>query len=102
MGAAQSWRQTDLFGPSEMRVEREPMPVEFVERIRNELIGTLARARAAETMPWRDLTATTLAELRFHSIAGWLPSKEAEAMRDSFKIEMARLYEIAAAAAEAE
>jgi hypothetical protein len=78
------------------------MPAEFVERIRGELVGTLARARAADAMPWRDLTAATLAELRFHSIAGWLPSEEAEALRARFKTEMARLYAIAAEAAEAE
>jgi len=68
------------------------MPAEFIERIRSELVDTLARARGAEAMPWRDLTAATLAELRFHSIAGWLPPEEAEALRATFKIEMARLY----------
>jgi hypothetical protein len=78
------------------------MPPEFVERIRTELRGTLRRAREAEAMPWRDLTQATLAELRFHSVARWLPSDEAEALRASFKIEMARLYAVAAEGAEVE
>jgi hypothetical protein len=45
--------------------------------------------------PWKDLTAATLAELRFDSIAGWLPDDEASALRVSFKREMNRLYAIA-------
>jgi hypothetical protein len=95
MGTAQSWRQADLFSSSETRVQKEPMPAAFVERIRTELVGTLARARAADTMPWGDLTAATLAELRFNSIAGWLPTDEANALREDFGREMIRLYEIA-------
>ena len=96
MGRPQSSRQPDLFGNANTAVMTEPMPAAFVERIRGELVGTLARARAAEIMPWHDLTAATLAELRFHSIASWLPAAEAEALRESFKIEMARLYAVAA------
>jgi hypothetical protein len=46
-------------------------------------------------LPWKDLTAATLAELRFNSIAGWLPEREASALRLSFEDEMNRLYAIA-------
>ncbi len=42
--------------------------------------------------PWDNLTAATLAELRFDSITNWLPDDEASALRVSFKREMNRLY----------
>lgn len=48
--------------------------------------------REAPALPWKDLTAATLAELRFNSIAGWLPDDEASALRISFQREMTRLY----------
>ena len=37
---------------------------------------------------------TTLAELRFNSIAVWLPAEEAAALRAAFETEMARLYQL--------
>ena len=52
-------------------------------------------------MPWKDLTAATLAELRFDSIAGWLPQDETAALRAEFHRELDRLY-TAVAAADAE
>ena len=66
---------------------------EFVARIRAKLNSTLALARAAELPPWPDLTRTTLAELRFNSIARWLPDAEAVALRQAFDAELTRLYE---------
>lgn len=75
------------------------MPAEFVARIRNELGLTLALARNAVRLPWRDPTAATLAELRFNSIAGWLPNAEAEQLRAAFTTEMRRLWSVAAAEA---
>ncbi len=50
--------------------------------------------RTAQSLPWRDLTQTTLAELRFNSITNWLPTDEAEYLRAAFDVEMTRLYEI--------
>ena len=91
--------QPDLFADHEAaREERvpvgfEPPPADFVARIRNELESTLRAVRQAETLPWPDLTQATLAELRFHSIARWLPDDEAAALRAAFEVEMARLYE---------
>ena len=73
----------------------EPPEPDFVDEIRTELVATLALARQAATLPWRDLTRATLAELRFNSIAGWLPDDEAAALRAAFAIEMTRLYAIA-------
>jgi hypothetical protein len=75
------------------------MPADFIERIRNELTNTLVMVRRATTLPWKDLTAATLAELRFNSIAGWLPTDEANVLREEFGREMIRLYEIADRAA---
>jgi hypothetical protein len=107
MPSSQSPRQRDLFevaqpafGRGYASLLQEPPPADFIERIRNELVGTLAMARGAVRMPWRDLTAATLAELRFNSITNWLPASEGEALRESFNREMARLW--AAAASEAQ
>jgi hypothetical protein len=52
----------------------------------------LARVREAAALPWKDLTQATLAELRFDSIAGWLPEEEAAALRAAFHRELDRLY----------
>ena len=73
-----------------MRFEATP---DFVARIRAELNETLALVRAAELLPWPDLTRTTLAELRFNSIARWLPDAEATELRSVFDAEMGRLYD---------
>lgn len=88
-----SARQADLFEAQAGLFE--PPPADFVARIRDELTATLARVRQAAKLPWKDLTAATLAELRFNSIAGWLPEPEASALRLSFQREMRRLYAIA-------
>jgi hypothetical protein len=60
-------------------------------------LSRLARVREAAALPWKDLTAATLAELRFNSIAGWLPEDEASASRGAFQCEINRLYLIAEA-----
>ena len=84
--------QPDLFAEAGDISAAEAPPSEFIERIRDELTTTLARVREAAVLPWKDLTAATLAELRFNSIAGWLPGDEASALRLSFQREMNRLY----------
>ena len=68
---------------------------EFIERIRDELGGYLATARAASTLPWRDLTEDYLIEMRVYSMSRWLPDTEARALRRAFGLEMDRLYEAA-------
>lgn len=83
--------QPDLFARPEAG-KPEPMEQEFIDGIRQELLATLTLARGAAVLPWRDLTRTTLAELRFNSIAGWLPDAEAARLRAAFAIEMQRLY----------
>lgn len=105
MSAHRDSRQSDLFAaPGEafrntLPMPSEPMPADFVERIRDELTSTLAMARAAVQLPWKDLTKATLAELRFNSVARWLPPDEATALREHFQREMTRLYDIAERAA---
>lgn len=94
--------QADLFparpdplGPAAHAVpaaEAPPPPPDFLARLRAELGATLARAEAAEALPWPDLTAATLAELRFRGILHWLPQGEAEALRARFDAAMHRLY----------
>ena len=89
--------QTDLFAeiapaPDPAAVVFEATP-DFVARIRAELNETLQLVRAAELLPWPDLTRTTLAELRFNSIARWLPDAEAADLRRAFAAEMPRLYD---------
>jgi hypothetical protein len=90
MGNRRSPRQPDLFETQTGLLE--PPPGDFVARIRDELILTLAQVREASALPWKDLTAATLAELRFDSIAGWLPEDEAAALRLEFHRELDRLY----------
>lgn len=74
------------------------MPPEFVDRIRRELTATLALVTGAAELPWHDLTAATLAELRFKSVADWLPAEEADDLRERFGREMLRLWDVAARA----
>ncbi|MCC7276560.1 MAG: hypothetical protein IT561_28105 [Alphaproteobacteria bacterium] len=96
--------QLDLFADDRAAAPRNdfvPTP-EFVERVRRELAGTLALVRGAAGLPWADLTRTTLAELRFRSMSGWLPTSEAATLRAAFDAEMDRLYAIEDAKLEAE
>ena len=86
-----------LFAAAGQVLLQEPPPADFVARIRGELTATLARVREAAALLWKDLTTATLAELRFNSIAGWLPEDEASASRGAFQCEINRLYLIAEA-----
>jgi hypothetical protein len=94
MTKPRSPRQPDLFADSESGSCAESPPAEFVARIRGELTATLRRVCEAGSLPWKDLTAATLAELRFNSIAGWLPAAEADALRTQFQREIAHLYQM--------
>lgn len=92
MTSYRSARQLNLFGEAVNLPSLEAPPADFVQRIRDELIATLVRVREAATLPWKDLTQATLAELRFDSIADWLPESEAAALRSEFHRELDRLY----------
>ena len=92
--------QFDLFGSDETATPRsgrimDNPPEDLVVRIRGELERTVSRVRTAEReLPWRDLTEATLAELRFHSVARWLPEEEARALCRVFQAELDRLYAV--------
>ena len=92
-------RQPDLFASSgdlfDPREDEEAPPADFIERIRGELQDTLALAAGATVLPWADPTKALLTEMRFHSIANWLPADEAAELRHSFAAELDRLYEAA-------
>ena len=90
--------QHDLFADEPSAASNAPRgrfeaTPEFIAGIRAELEATLRMAREAATLPWPDLTQTTLAELRFESLTGWLPKEEGQALRVAFEAEMTRLYD---------
>jgi len=87
--------QLDLFGKDTAAAPQlPPMPEDFVQRIRSELLATLALAKAADGLPWPDLTKALLAELRFKSAARYLPPLECTALCDAFEAELVRIYDI--------
>lgn len=100
MSRARIATQPDLFASSEAPLEPQveefdPDREEFVQRLREELNATLALAQAAPRFPWRDLTRTLMAEMRFHSIAEtWMPPEEGARLRAAFDVEMVRFYAV--------
>lgn len=86
--------QLNLFGESGAR--REPPPevdAAFMESIRRQLDALHDKAAKADRLPWRDFTASALAEMQFDGLLYWLPREEAEARREAFAAELDRLYE---------
>ena len=84
-GAAQG----SLFGEGKMetpQVSCLPDP----EDIRRRLNGLLAKARAAETMPWDERKAR-MWQIVFPNMANWLPDEEANQLRFAFAEEIERL-----------
>jgi hypothetical protein len=82
------------------QIDNDPAPESSPRRNRRRRVSFSAsgasltrpgRATNADALPWRDLTKTYLAKMRFHSIAGWLPPDEAGRLRAAFAREMARL-----------
>lgn len=91
--------QLDLFGEQPTRAGKAPVvtfvpDAAFIDKIRRELVGTVEMVRTAESLPWPDLTQMTLAEMRFRSIARYLPDDEAAELRSAFDAAMERIYEI--------
>jgi len=87
--------QPDLFGPAEAPVAPDLPEVDeaFMASIRAEVAALLAKAEGAERLPWRDFTASALAELRFDGLLRWLPSEEAAPLAERFAAALDRLYE---------
>ena len=83
--------QGSLFGTGEDRMQvpvrsSTPDPGD----IRKRLNALLAKARAAQTMPWPERDAR-MWQTVFPNMANWLPEDEAEQLRRSFSREMERL-----------
>lgn len=71
----------------------EPPDEAFVDGIRRELRATLAKVDASsDRLPWADPTRAYLAEMRFRSIARWLPEPEARGLVHSFDEAIDRVY----------
>lgn len=85
-------QQAEMFGSEEASCE--PPKKLTADDIREEMLALLAKARAAETMPW------TPRELRTHTVlfpemARWLPEPEGEQLLLQFEIEIERLKKAA-------
>jgi hypothetical protein len=78
-------RQLELFGG-------EPAPAYGldIDEMRAQLHAMLAEARAAQAMPWPDVTARLYRTL-FPQMTLWLPEEEGAQLRFEFKTELARL-----------
>ncbi len=60
------------------------------EKVRAELVAVLAKARAAERLPW-DARRTLYWRTVFPQMTNWLPDEEAAQLRFAFDVEMRRL-----------
>jgi hypothetical protein len=58
--------------------------------VRAELMGILARARAAPAQPW-DPREVSFYRTVFPQMTNWLPAEEARQLRIAFETELARL-----------
>jgi hypothetical protein len=87
--------QASLFGPGHDRLQA---PQQIVrpdpEAIRLRLQSLLAKARAAERMPWPERDAR-MWQTVFPNMAKWLPPEEAEQLSVEFAREMERLAKAA-------
>ena len=83
--------QQSLFGEGEDRMQ--PPVQKFTpepDDVRQELLTLLAKARAAQTMPWPEREAR-MWQTVFPQMANWLPAEEAEQLRFEFAQEIERL-----------
>jgi hypothetical protein len=78
-------RQLDMFGPPP-EPSYEPDP----DEVRAELMGILAKARAAPQVPWPAKEASYWGTV-FPQRANWLPADEARQLRLAFAAELERL-----------
>jgi hypothetical protein len=95
-------QQPDMFGhtaqQSEMFADEQatcdPPKKLTAEDIRQEMLALLAKARAAETMPWTPRALRTHTVL-FPEMAKWLPPEEGEQLLMDFMTEIERLKKAA-------
>jgi hypothetical protein len=87
--------QGSLFGEGEDRLQppvRSYLP--DPEKVRERLKALIAKARAAEKMPWSERDARMWQTI-FPNMAKWLPDDEADQLRFEFAREMERLKQAA-------
>ena len=85
-------RQLDFFGEMEPELPGfDPMAyAPKPDDVRAELLRVLAKARAAERMPWGARDALYWRTV-FPQMANWLPDEEARQLRSAFDAEIRRL-----------
>lgn len=77
--------QADLFGaPPAQCYDPDP------DKVREELRGILAEARAANVLPWPPARAALYRTI-FPQMTNWLPEEEAQQLRFEFEAELERL-----------
>lgn len=95
--------QMDMFGGATRQLglgledtRRDPTQVD-PQSVRDELNAILATARAArDTAPWDRRTHRYHAVV-FPQMSNWLPHEEADALRQQFGVELARIERLLAA-----
>jgi len=90
-------RQADLFIADEPELlEDQPERVfrPDSDEVRSELLALLAKARAAQTMPWPEREAG-MWQVVFPQMTNWLPPEEGDQLRFEFAQEMQRLAKAA-------
>lgn len=88
--------QHSLFGEEEGRIPNPAPPSHLPdpEEIRARLHALLAKARAAERMPWDERKAR-MWQIVFPQMANWLPDDERDQLRFEFAQEIERLSKAA-------
>jgi hypothetical protein len=84
--------QASLFGEAPGRIPHPERPsmLPDPDDIRRRLQDLLAKAKAADTMPWPEKKARVW-EIVFPQMANWLPDDEASQLRFEFAQEIERL-----------
>jgi hypothetical protein len=84
--------QSSLFGdaPDRMPHAKQPDYLPDPEKVREKLHTLLAKAKAAETLPWPEKKARVW-RIVFPQMANWLPEEEANQLRFEFAQELERL-----------
>jgi hypothetical protein len=90
MSRCDSPNQPDLFA---IASGEEPAEESVLCLIRQELARMLAAAEAPGRTPWPDITAATVAELRFNAMAERLPPEEGARLRAAHDAALDRYYQ---------
>jgi hypothetical protein len=87
-------RQLDMFGESQPELPGVKGACAVyrpdLDEVRAELLHVLAKARAAQSLPW-DARRTLYWRTVFPQMTNWLPDEEAAQLRFEFELEIRRL-----------